>query len=96
MHAFAAGDQEAQHFALITKGNKTYAVPVEWFYVFKKHRKEAKTEEELVEEAKAKQQREDKVSRAFNKKFQIKDDPGAIPILFTADDLPDIPPELIA
>lgn len=72
-----AGDQQAQHFALISKGSKTYAVPVEWFYVFKKNRKEAKTEEELAEEAQAKQQREEKVSRAFNKKFQIKDEPSA-------------------
>eukprot|EP00892_Ulva_mutabilis_P006331 jgi/Ulvmu1/406/UM001_0413.1 len=70
------GDGQAQHFALITKGSKTYAVPVEWFYVFKKHRKEVKTEEELAEDAKAKQQREDKVSRAFNKKFQIDDTPN--------------------
>lgn len=77
MQACAAGeDEQAQHFALITKGSKTYAVPVEWFYVFKKNRKAVKTEEELAEEVKAKQQREDKVSRAFNKKFQIKDEPG--------------------
>lgn len=69
-------DLPTQQFALIPKGDKTYAIPVDWFYVFKPARKAGKTSEEGAAMRAAATERETKLTKTFNKRFHIKDEEG--------------------
>jgi hypothetical protein len=71
------GDQPTQHFALIKRGNKTYAVPVDWFYVFKPARKAQVSSEQALALQTAEREREAKLTKSFNKRFNIKDEASA-------------------
>jgi hypothetical protein len=67
-----SGGEQAQHFALITRNGKTFAMPVGWFYQFKRARQD-KTPEAAEEERKERLQQEERVTKAFNKRFSIVD-----------------------
>jgi hypothetical protein len=73
-----AGEQATQHFALITRGDKLFAVPVEWFYVFKPARKTKQNVEQAEAMRKAAADQEAKMTRAFNARFRIKEDESAL------------------
>ena len=72
-----AGDQPTQHFALIRKGHKTFAVPVDWFYVFKPARKVQVSSEQSLALQAAEKERQNNLTKSFNKRFHIKDEDGA-------------------
>lgn len=51
-------------------------MPVDWFYVFKPARKVHVSAEEAAAMQTAKQEREAKLTKTFNKRFNIKDEDG--------------------
>lgn len=78
MCSLCAGDQATQHFALIKKGDKTFAIPVDWFYVFKPARKVQVSSEQALALQAAEKERHTKLTKSFNKRFNIKDDDGVV------------------
>jgi hypothetical protein len=69
-------NKATQTWALITRQGKTFAVPLKWFFVFKRERIGTQTLEDVQRAQDETMRRHAKVDVAFRKKFNLSDEPG--------------------
>ena len=79
-----AAGEPAQHFALIRRRGKALAVPLEWFFAYKRERgggaaaagAAGPSVERAQQAARAEEQRSSRIHSAFQRRFHVTDDGG--------------------